>query len=155
MPPRVMTRSAGRPVAEPLGGGTGVRVGRCCSSYLMDQENGEHIRTLSWEVAVSISWNGFKFMMIEEFCPSHEMQKLETELWNHAMVGAGHATYTARFHKLERGVPRNVNPINARNPLVRACYECGSTDHVRSAYLDGIRDKDREKTVQTKLLLIM
>ncbi|GJS34955.1 hypothetical protein Tco_0533337 [Tanacetum coccineum] len=33
-----------------------------------------------------------------------------------------------------RGVPRNVNPVNARNPTVRACYECGSTDHVRSAY---------------------
>ncbi|GJZ86706.1 putative reverse transcriptase domain-containing protein [Tanacetum coccineum] len=28
-----------------------------------------------------------------------------------------------------RGVLRNVNPINARNPTVRACYECGSTDH--------------------------
>ncbi|GJX71569.1 putative reverse transcriptase domain-containing protein, partial [Tanacetum coccineum] len=33
-----------------------------------------------------------------------------------------------------RGVPRNVNLVNARNPTVRACYECGSTDHVRSAY---------------------
>ncbi|GJX71169.1 putative reverse transcriptase domain-containing protein [Tanacetum coccineum] len=32
-----------------------------------------------------------------------------------------------------KGVPRNVNPVNARNPTVRACYECGSTDHVRSA----------------------
>ncbi|GKD30639.1 putative reverse transcriptase domain-containing protein [Tanacetum coccineum] len=31
-----------------------------------------------------------------------------------------------------RDVPRNVNPVNARNPTVRACYECGSTDHVRS-----------------------
>ncbi|GKE71839.1 putative reverse transcriptase domain-containing protein, partial [Tanacetum coccineum] len=30
-----------------------------------------------------------------------------------------------------RGVSRNVNPVNARNPTVRACYECGSTDHVR------------------------
>ncbi|GJY52211.1 putative reverse transcriptase domain-containing protein [Tanacetum coccineum] len=172
-------------------------------------------------------------------CPSHEMQKLETELWNHAMVGAGHAAYTDRFHDLARlvphlvtlesrkiesalideavrngsikkvekkgnvgepskdkngrddnkgtrtvnafattvnpverentgtwprcttcnsyhapggpyrtcfncnrlghlakdcrGVPRNVNPVNARNPTVRACYECGSTDHVMSA----------------------
>ncbi|GJT28503.1 putative reverse transcriptase domain-containing protein [Tanacetum coccineum] len=226
------------------------------------------IRTLSQEVVVSMSWNDFKFMMIEEFCPSHEMQKLETELWNHAMVGAGHAAYTDRFHELARlvphlvtpksrmieryvyglapqirgmvaatepktiqkavqisgaltdeavrngsikkvekrgnmgepskdkngrddnkrtrtgnafattanpvgrentgtwpkcttcnsyhapggpcrtcfncnrpghlakdcrGVPRNVNPVNARNPTVRACYECGSTDHVRSA----------------------
>nr|GFB03253.1 reverse transcriptase domain-containing protein [Tanacetum cinerariifolium] len=32
------------------------------------------IRTLSQEVIFSISWNEFKFMMIEEFCPSHEMQ---------------------------------------------------------------------------------
>nr|GFA32615.1 putative reverse transcriptase domain-containing protein [Tanacetum cinerariifolium] len=32
-----------------------------------------------------------------------------------------------------RGVPRNVNHVNARNLTIRACYECGSTDHVRSA----------------------
>ncbi|GKF01327.1 putative reverse transcriptase domain-containing protein, partial [Tanacetum coccineum] len=31
-----------------------------------------------------------------------------------------------------RGVPRNVNLINARNPTVRACNECGSTNHVRN-----------------------
>ncbi|GJZ57082.1 putative reverse transcriptase domain-containing protein [Tanacetum coccineum] len=167
-----------------------------------------------------------------EFYPSHEMQKLETELWNHAIVGVGHAAYTNRFHELARlvphlisgalndeavrngsikkvekrgnvgerikdnngrddkkrtrtgnafvstanpigrentgtwpkcttynsyhapggpcrtcfncncpghlakdfkGVPRNVNPVNARNPTVKACYEFGSTDHVRSA----------------------
>nr|GFC90516.1 reverse transcriptase domain-containing protein [Tanacetum cinerariifolium] len=49
------------------------------------------IRTLSREVAISMSWDNFKFMIIEEFCPSHEMQKFETELWNHAMVRAGHA----------------------------------------------------------------
>ncbi|GKG45927.1 hypothetical protein Tco_0498373, partial [Tanacetum coccineum] len=55
------------------------------------------IRTLSWEVAIGMSWNEFKFLMIQEFCPSHEMQKLETELWNHTMVGAGHAAYTDRF----------------------------------------------------------
>ncbi|GJS58290.1 putative reverse transcriptase domain-containing protein [Tanacetum coccineum] len=57
---------------------------------------------LSREVAVSMSWNNFKFMMIEEFCPSHEMQKLETEFWNHAMVGTGHAAYTDRFYDLAR-----------------------------------------------------
>ncbi|GKF22111.1 hypothetical protein Tco_0074433, partial [Tanacetum coccineum] len=32
-----------------------------------------------------------------------------------------------------RGVLRNVNYVNARNLTVKACYECGSTDHVRSA----------------------
>nr|GFB98614.1 reverse transcriptase domain-containing protein [Tanacetum cinerariifolium] len=158
------------------------------------------IRTLSWEVTLSMSWNDFNFMIIQEFCPSHVMQKLESELWNHAMVRAGHAAYTDRFYELARlvphlvtsesrmierngsikkvekrgnvgkpskdksgrddnkrtrtenvfattvdpigrentghlakdcrGMPRNVNHVNAKNPLVRACYECGSTDHV-------------------------
>ncbi|GJS36642.1 hypothetical protein Tco_0535024 [Tanacetum coccineum] len=37
-------------------------------------------------------------------CPSHEIQKLESELWNHAMVGVGHAAYTDRFHELARMV---------------------------------------------------
>ncbi|GJR51438.1 putative reverse transcriptase domain-containing protein [Tanacetum coccineum] len=68
------------------------------------------IRTLSREVVVSMSWNDFKFMMIQEFCPSHEMQKLESELWNHVMVGAGHVAYTDRFHELARLVPHLVTP---------------------------------------------
>nr|GEV84238.1 transposon Ty3-G Gag-Pol polyprotein [Tanacetum cinerariifolium] len=68
------------------------------------------IRTLSREVVVSMSWNDFKFMMIEEFYPSYGMQKLETELWNHAMVGVGHAAYTDRFHELARLVPHLVTP---------------------------------------------
>ncbi|GJT63859.1 putative reverse transcriptase domain-containing protein [Tanacetum coccineum] len=61
------------------------------------------------EVVISISWNNFKFMMIQEFCPNQEMQKLESELWNHAMVGAGHATYTDRFHELARLVPHLIS----------------------------------------------
>nr|GEV53262.1 hypothetical protein [Tanacetum cinerariifolium] len=177
-------------------------------------------------------------LIVEEFCPSHEIQKLETKLWNHSMVGAGHAAYTDRFYELAklvphlvtpesrkieryvygltlqirgivattepktiqktmqisgaltdeairngsiekvekrgnvgepskdkngrednkrirtengpcrtcfnynrlghlakdcRSVPRDVNPVNARNPPVRAYYECGSTNHVRPA----------------------
>ncbi|GKF74349.1 reverse transcriptase domain-containing protein, partial [Tanacetum coccineum] len=58
------------------------------------------IRTLSREVLVSMSWNDFKFMLIQEFCPSHEMQNLESKLWNHTMVGACHVAYTDRFHEL-------------------------------------------------------
>ncbi|GJU87781.1 putative reverse transcriptase domain-containing protein [Tanacetum coccineum] len=167
MPPRMMTRSAGRPVAESQRGGTGIWVGKGANrgvegvngnvegvnggvggapdfSMIIAQQlqnllpamlaqvgnqgnvgnqNGnvvteneydgkggvvvltrwiekmENIRTLSRKVAVSMSWNDFKFMMIEEFCLSHEMQKMETELWNHDMVGAGHAVYTDRFHE--------------------------------------------------------
>ncbi|GJZ28297.1 putative reverse transcriptase domain-containing protein [Tanacetum coccineum] len=52
-----------------------------------------------------------------------------------------------------RGVPRNVNPVNARNTTVRACYECGSIDHVRSACSRLKGHKDQKKFVETKLLL--
>ncbi|GJW71894.1 putative reverse transcriptase domain-containing protein [Tanacetum coccineum] len=37
--------------------------------------------------------------------------------------------HSGHLAKDYRSVPRNVNPVNARNPTVRACYECGSTDH--------------------------
>nr|GEW00475.1 hypothetical protein [Tanacetum cinerariifolium] len=37
------------------------------------------------------------------------------------------------FAKDCRVASRNVKPINARNPIARACYECGSTDHIKSA----------------------
>ncbi|GJX71013.1 putative reverse transcriptase domain-containing protein [Tanacetum coccineum] len=39
----------------------------------------------------------------------------------------------SHFSKDYRVVPRNVNPINARNPTTRACYECGSTEHIKAA----------------------
>nr|GEZ36355.1 putative reverse transcriptase domain-containing protein [Tanacetum cinerariifolium] len=195
MPPRMRTRNAGRPTAESLGGGTGVRVGRGQrgrrpmegNDERVDDLNGQgndqgmgvnggvegvngsvdganegapdfstiiaqqlqnllhamlaqvgnqrnvrnqngnvvnenaqenvgnvtvndnRIRTLSREVAISMSWNDFKFMMIQEFCPSHEMQKLESEWWNHTMVGVGHVAYTDRFHELARLVSHLIS----------------------------------------------
>ncbi|GKE15630.1 reverse transcriptase domain-containing protein [Tanacetum coccineum] len=164
----------------------------------------------------SMSWEDFKILTREEFCPSNEMQKLETELWNHTMSGlamlpgtltdealrnesikknpekrrnmgepskdrnvrddnkrtrtgnafatttnpvrggymgmAPKCTTCSYHHSLEtpchscfncnrlvhfakdcRVAPRNVNPINARNPVARTCYECGSADHIKSA----------------------
>ncbi|GJV58633.1 putative reverse transcriptase domain-containing protein [Tanacetum coccineum] len=70
------------------------------------------IHTRGREAVVGMSWEDFKTLTREDFCPSNEMQKLETELWNHAMVGAGHAAYTDRFHELARLVPHLVTPKN-------------------------------------------
>ncbi|GJT32371.1 putative reverse transcriptase domain-containing protein [Tanacetum coccineum] len=207
MPPRMRTRSARRPVVESRGGGTGERVGRggrvedlgenLLPAILAQVGNQGNVGSQNGNVVnENIQEN---FMMIKEFCPSHEMQKLETELWNHVMVGAGHTAYTDRFHKLARLVPHlvtlesrkierymyglaphilgmvattkpkimqkavqisgalideavrngsikkvkkrgnggNVNPVNVKNtsPARGACYECGSTDHGKSACL--------------------
>ncbi|GKE88567.1 reverse transcriptase domain-containing protein, partial [Tanacetum coccineum] len=35
-------------------------------------------------------------LLVKEFCPSNEMEKLESEFWNHIMVGSNHAGYTDR-----------------------------------------------------------
>ncbi|GJT62607.1 hypothetical protein Tco_1006140 [Tanacetum coccineum] len=47
MPPRVMTRSAGRPAAESLGGGTGERVGRGGRGRRPREGNDEHVDELN------------------------------------------------------------------------------------------------------------
>ncbi|GKF48969.1 reverse transcriptase domain-containing protein, partial [Tanacetum coccineum] len=72
------------------------------------------IHTRGREAAVGMSWEDFKTLTRDEFCPSNEMQKLETELWNHVMVGAGHAAYTDRFHELARLVSHLVTPEGKR-----------------------------------------
>nr|GEW66698.1 reverse transcriptase domain-containing protein [Tanacetum cinerariifolium] len=189
MPPRVMTRSAGRPATESSRGGTGVWVGRgergrrpkevgiqngnvvnenvqenvrnvivngnrfvhdmsgCSIDQKIKYTAGSFvvkaltcwnslIRKLSREVAVRMSWNDFKFMMIQEFCPSHEMQKLEFKLWNHTMVGAGHAAYTDRFHELARLVSHLVTPESRmieRGPY-RTCFNCNRPGHLAKNY---------------------
>ncbi|GJU99970.1 putative reverse transcriptase domain-containing protein [Tanacetum coccineum] len=51
-----------------------------------------HVHTRGREAAVGMAWEDFKVLLREEFCPNNEMQKLETEFWCYAMVGAGHAT---------------------------------------------------------------
>ncbi|GKB63451.1 putative reverse transcriptase domain-containing protein [Tanacetum coccineum] len=107
-----------------------------------------------------------------------QIRTLSWEVTNHAMVGAGHTAYTDRFHELARlvphlvtpeirmierdcrGVPRNVNPVNARNPTVRACYECGSTDHGRGnqgnqargrAFMLGVEEARQDPNIVTGL----
>ncbi|GJX26386.1 putative reverse transcriptase domain-containing protein, partial [Tanacetum coccineum] len=72
--------------------------------------------------AMAISWNDFKALMVEEFCPSNEMEKLENEFWNHKMVGANHAAYTDRFHELAKGNGffRATQPTTIQTAILRA-----------------------------------
>ncbi|GKB12383.1 reverse transcriptase domain-containing protein, partial [Tanacetum coccineum] len=61
------------------------------------------------EAAIRLTWVEFKALLVEEFCPSNKMEKLQSEFWNHTMV-ANHAGYTDRFHELAKLVPHLVTP---------------------------------------------
>nr|GEU42826.1 putative reverse transcriptase domain-containing protein [Tanacetum cinerariifolium] len=80
------------------------------------------------EATVGMTYKDFKVLIRKELCPNNEMQKLETKFWCHAMVGAGHAVYTDRFHKLARLVPHLVTLENKRIEM----YIYGLALHIRA-----------------------
>nr|GEU89334.1 hypothetical protein [Tanacetum cinerariifolium] len=141
MPPRMRTRSAGQHDAKSLGGATGVRVGRVGRGRRLGKENVRNVLVNDNRVGCSYKkflacnpkeYDGKESAVvltrwIEKMENVHEIQKLETELWNHAMIGAGHATYTDRFHELARLVPHLVTPESKR--IERYVY--GLTPQIR------------------------
>nr|GEX28363.1 reverse transcriptase domain-containing protein [Tanacetum cinerariifolium] len=197
MPPRMRTRNAGRPAAKSLGGRTSIRVGRGGrdrrpregNDKRVDDLNGQRndqdlLPAMLAQVGNQGNVRNQNGNVVNENVQENDMNVLVNGNRNHAMVGAGHAAYTDRFHELARLVPylvtpeswkikrentgtwtkcatcnyhhalrgrrtcfncnrpghlakdcrsvsRNINPVNARNPPVKACYECGSTDHGR------------------------
>nr|GEZ95907.1 reverse transcriptase domain-containing protein [Tanacetum cinerariifolium] len=65
--------------------------------------------------AIAQSWEDFKKLLMEEYCPDYEVKKLESEFWNHKMVWSDIDGYTARFHELARDLKhfkRNCPRIN-------------------------------------------
>ncbi|GJX65985.1 putative reverse transcriptase domain-containing protein [Tanacetum coccineum] len=60
--------------------------------------------------AIAQPWEDFKKLLMKEYCPDDEIQKLELEFWNHKMVGSDIDGYTTRFHELARLVPHMVSP---------------------------------------------
>ncbi|GKA19327.1 putative reverse transcriptase domain-containing protein [Tanacetum coccineum] len=95
------------------------------------------------EAAIGMSWVDFKVLLVEEFCPSNEMEKLESEIWNHTMVGANHAGYTDQFHELDKIVPHLVTPeskrirryINGLPPQIRRMLRATQPTTIQSVIL--------------------
>ncbi|GJY29534.1 putative reverse transcriptase domain-containing protein [Tanacetum coccineum] len=50
-------------------------------------------------------------------------------------------------------MPRNMNPINARNPVARTCFECGSTDHIRGQGRGNQGNQDRDYSFDSTTFL--
>ncbi|GKE60218.1 putative reverse transcriptase domain-containing protein [Tanacetum coccineum] len=59
--------------------------------------------------AIAQPWEDFKKLLMKEYYPDDEIQKLELEFWNHKMVGSDIDGYTTRFHELARLVPYMVS----------------------------------------------
>ncbi|XP_052627106.1 uncharacterized protein LOC111882448 [Lactuca sativa] len=71
--------------------------------------NGQ-VKSLTLPVANAMSWEDLKELMLTEYCPRGEMQKLEEELWNLKMKGSDITTYTERFSDLSLLCPGMVTP---------------------------------------------
>ncbi|GJU79265.1 putative reverse transcriptase domain-containing protein [Tanacetum coccineum] len=82
-------------------------------------------QTRGREAAIGMSWTDFKALLVEEFCPSNEMEKLESEFWNHKIVGANHAGYIDEFHELAKLVPHLSAILRARI-LTDKAVSCGT-----------------------------
>ncbi|GJX99509.1 putative reverse transcriptase domain-containing protein [Tanacetum coccineum] len=72
------------------------------------------VQTRGRAAAIAQPWEDFKKLLMKEYCPDDEIQKLESEFWNHKMVGSDIDGYTARFHELARLVPHMVTPESQR-----------------------------------------
>ncbi|GKF57393.1 reverse transcriptase domain-containing protein, partial [Tanacetum coccineum] len=57
------------------------------------------VQTRGRAATIAQPWEDFKKLLMEEYCPNDEIQKLESEFWNHKMVGSDIDVYTARFHE--------------------------------------------------------
>nr|GEX13151.1 reverse transcriptase domain-containing protein [Tanacetum cinerariifolium] len=67
------------------------------------------------KATIGMSWTNFKALIVEEFCPSNEMEKLETEFWNHKMGVEQTYPPTTAEEKLAR-----KNELKARGTLLMA-----------------------------------
>ncbi|KAD3639980.1 hypothetical protein E3N88_29203 [Mikania micrantha] len=66
------------------------------------------------EVALALPWESFKKLLVEQFCPRHELKNLEVEMWNLAQDSGESAKYTTRFHELCILVPHLVTPLSRK-----------------------------------------
>ncbi|GJU99931.1 putative reverse transcriptase domain-containing protein [Tanacetum coccineum] len=97
------------------------------------------VQTRGWAATIAQSWDDFKKLLMEEYYPDDEVQKLELEFWNHKMVGSDIDGYTARFHELAKLVPHMVTPER----------KCGAVSMANRLTTDGIKDRLFKKKENT------
>nr|GEX19055.1 reverse transcriptase domain-containing protein [Tanacetum cinerariifolium] len=166
---RIRTRSAGRPAVESLGGGTGVWVGRGGRGRRHKEDNDVRVDDLNGQgndqellirhIGSGCSYKEFLscnpkeydgkggavvlIQWIEKMENVQDMSGCSIDQKNHAMVEAGHAAYTDRFHELARLVPHLVTLESMK--IKRYVYGLALQIHRMVA---GTEPKTMQKAVQ-------
>ncbi|KAF5755487.1 putative nucleotidyltransferase, Ribonuclease H [Helianthus annuus] len=77
------------------------------------------------DAAYEVTWEELKAIMIDEFCPPHERQKLEDEFWVIKQKDGDNAALTARFKQLSIICPDQVKTSDlAIKKYIRALPDC-------------------------------
>ncbi|GKE69235.1 putative reverse transcriptase domain-containing protein, partial [Tanacetum coccineum] len=72
------------------------------------------IATIDLETVNQMPWTKMKQLMIVEFCPVEEIQRMEHELWNLKFKEYNIIAYTQRFNELALMCPIMVEPENVK-----------------------------------------
>ncbi|KAJ0567124.1 putative nucleotidyltransferase, Ribonuclease H [Helianthus annuus] len=92
------------------------------------------------DAAYELTWEELKAIMMDEFCPPHERQKLEDEFWNIKQKDGDNAALTSRFKQLSIICPDQVKtPDMAIKKYIRALPDCVA-DFVHAAKTSSIEE---------------
>ncbi|GKD92876.1 putative reverse transcriptase domain-containing protein, partial [Tanacetum coccineum] len=95
------------------------------------------VQTRGRATAITQPWEDFKKLLMEEYCPDDEVQKLESEFWNHKMVGSDIDGHTARSSHIS--IPTSIeSAVSIANRL--------TTDGIKDGILkkqENARNKKR------------
>ncbi|XP_076934267.1 uncharacterized protein LOC143600473 [Bidens hawaiensis] len=58
----------------------------------------------------NLEWEPFKELIKQRFCPIHEVDQIQTKLWNHKVIGTNIKEYKTKFLEYCRLVPHLVTP---------------------------------------------
>ncbi|GJV82456.1 putative reverse transcriptase domain-containing protein [Tanacetum coccineum] len=88
------------------------------------------VQARGWEAAVSMTWEDFKALMKEEYCPNKKMQKLETKFWCHTMVLTDEAVRSGSLRKSgeKRGDDGEPSHGNNGNPARGRAFMMGAEE---------------------------
>ncbi|GKB26936.1 hypothetical protein Tco_0866337 [Tanacetum coccineum] len=123
------------------------RSGPKCNELEDTCESGNtQVQARGREAAIAMSWTDFKVLLVEELCPSKEMEKLENEFWNHKMFTPESSRikrYIAGLAPEIRGMLRATQPTTIQSEILRVgiltdeAVSCGTLT-------DGVMNEKRK-----------